>query len=150
MSIILSSIPRRYTCTSTHRMINRKHEAIRPHCSNSIHKIRRREMPRGGQPDILLEIIPHRILHGQASVLVVADHPVIDAPQVRGHHLTQVAHDDLHAGETVKDAVDAHAKDVPGDILSELEGCNHEPFAVVPDFLSDMWDLVLVNRVLRK
>ena len=99
-------------------------------------------MARRREPDVLLEVVPHRVLHRQAPVFVVADHPVIDPPQVRGCHLTEVADDDLERRETIEHPVDTHAENVPLYVLAELQRRHHQPFSVVPDLFLDVRNLV--------
>lgn len=90
-------------------MIDRKHDPVGAHSSYGVHQIRGREMTRSRQPDVLLKVVAHGILHGQASVFMMPDHPVVNPPEVCRSHLAEMADDDLEAREAIKDAVHTHA-----------------------------------------
>lgn len=77
-------------------------------------------MPRRGQPDILLEIVPNRLLHRQPFMPIMPHHPMVYAPEMTCYHLPEMADNHLHARETIEDTVDAYSEYVALKVLSEL------------------------------
>ena len=90
-------------------MVYRKHNTIRSYGRDGTHQIRSRKMPRSGQPDILLEVIPNRILHRQLLMPIMPNHPMIDAPEMACHHLPEMTNDHLNAREAIEDTVHAYS-----------------------------------------
>lgn len=88
-------------------------------------------------PDILVEIIPDRLLAAQAERLLDVLKPVVYAPHIKGDVLAEVAEDDLQLWVAVEDAVCHHSEDVQTDALGEGERGSYEPMAVLPEFLVD-------------
>lgn len=83
------------------------------------------EVAGGGDPDVLLEVVVDGLL-GEAVVPLLDGEraldvlePVVDAPEVEGQVLAQVADDDLEVGVAVEDAVGDHAHQVQADGVGE-------------------------------
>ena len=96
-------------------------------------------MPRRCDPDILGKVLPYRLFARlcQTKQLLSILEPMIDSPHVEGNMFTEMAHDDLEVGMTVKDAVSHHAQYVKTDALCEAERWSDEPFAVCPELVVD-------------
>lgn len=105
---------------------------------DGIQEIGSREMARRRRPDVLLEVIPEWILHWQASVAVVPYHPVIDAPQVAGSHLSQMAHYYRDARKAVEDAIHTHSENMSLQVLTKLEGRDTEPPSGFPQLFLEV------------
>lgn len=101
-------------------MINGKHDSIGPHSSDGIQQIRRREVTRCCQPDVLLEVIAKGVLHRQPLMSIVSDHPVIDAPKVARSHLSKMSNDDLDTRKAVKDTISTHSEYMALYVLPKL------------------------------
>ena len=82
-------------------MVYRKHNTIRSYRRDGTHQIRSRKMSRSGQPDILLEVIPDRILHRQTLMPIMSNHPMIAAPEMTNDH--------LNAREAIEDTIHAYS-----------------------------------------
>lgn len=88
-------------------------------------------------PDVLVEVFPDRLLAVQTKRLLDILEPVVDAPEIKGNVLAQVAQDDLQLGVTVEYAIGDHAQDMKGDTLREGERWADEPLAVFPELLKN-------------
>lgn len=97
----------------------------------------RREVATCRDPDVLIEILANRLLAAQAKRLLDVLEPVVDAPQVKGDMLTQMAQNNLQLGVAIKGAVGHHAEHMQADALGKGQRWAHEPLAVLPQLLKD-------------
>lgn len=101
------------------------------------------EVARGGDPDVLLKVVVDGLLAVPVVTLLLSDgpldvlEPVVDAPEVKGDVLAQVAHDDLGLGMAVEDAVDDEAHQVQADGVGEGQGRADEGLALGVELVED-------------
>lgn len=101
------------------------------------------EVARGGDPDVLLEVVVDGLLAVPSIALLLGDgpldvlEPVVDAPEVEGDVLAQVAHDDLRLGVAVEDAVDDEAHQVQADGVGEGQRRADEGLALRVELVED-------------
>lgn len=119
------------------RIVHREQDPVRADLVHAEVQRGRREVPARGDPDVLVEVLPDRLLAAQPQRLLDVLEPVVDAPQVEGDVLAQVAQDDLQRRVAVEDAVGHHAQDVQADALGERERRADEPLPVLPELLED-------------
>ena len=118
-------------------IIHREQDAIRPHLAHAEIERRGREMPRGGNPNVLGKVLTDGLFAIQTQGFLDVLKPVIDAPQVKGDVFAEMADDHFEVGVAVEDAVGDHAENMEGDALGEAEGWADEPGALGPEFLVD-------------
>lgn len=101
------------------------------------------EVARGGDPDVLLEVVVDGLLAVPVVALLLGDgpldvlEPVVDAPEVERDVLSQVAHDDLGLGVAVEHAVDDEAHQVQADGVGEGQGRADEGLALRIELVED-------------
>lgn len=96
-------------------------------------------MPRGGDPDVLGEIVADGLLAGlgQAEMLLPVLEPVVNAPHVEGDVLAEMADDNLQVGMAIKDAIGDHSQDMEAHALGKAEGRANQPLPVGPELIID-------------
>lgn len=101
------------------------------------------EVARGGEPDVLPEVVVDGLLAVPIVALLLGDgpldvlEPVVDAPEVERDVLAQVAHDDLGPGVAVEHAVDDEAHQVQADGVGEGQRGADEGLALRVELVED-------------
>ena len=90
------------------------------------------EMARGGDPDVLLEVLMYRLLARlvQSQWLLDILQPVIDAPKIKRKVFAQMSDDNLDFREAIKNAVRDQAHEVQTDVVGKREGRSDEVFPI--------------------
>lgn len=119
------------------RVVDREQDAVRTDLVHAEVERGRGEVPARRDPDVLVEVLADRLLAAQPQRLLDVLEPVVDAPQVEGDVLAQVAQDDLQRRVAVEDAVGHHAEHVQADALGKGQRRADEPLPVLPQLLED-------------
>ncbi len=108
-------------------------EAVRAHFEQRIDQRLRAEVARGGQVEILVEIVAQLALRGVALGHVHPGVAVVHAPHVVGQAFAEVAQDDPEAGVPVEQAAGHEAQRMHGGFLRERPGGAHQPGMALVD-----------------
>lgn len=125
------------------RVIDAEQDAVGPDLVDDILERVAREVARGGDPDVLLEVVVDGFLAIPVVALLLGDgpldvlKPVVDAPEVKRDVLAQMAHDDLRLGVAVENTVDDEAHQVQADCVGEGQGRADEGLALRVELVED-------------
>ena len=91
------------------------------------------EVTRGGDPDVLLEVLVDRLLAGlvQSKRLLNVLQPMVDAPQIERDVLAEMSDDYLDTGIAIKDAVGHKTEEVQADIICKGKWGSNKIFALL-------------------
>lgn len=103
------------------RIIDREQNSIRADLRHTKVQGRRREMPRGCNPQVLRKVLADRLLTRlpQTKQLFPVLEPVVDPPHVEWDVLAQMTENNLQFGVAVEDSVRDHSEDVQTYTLCE-------------------------------
>ncbi len=114
-------------------VVDGEEDAVRTDLMDAVLQSGAGEVTRGGDPDVLLEVLVDRLLAGLVKPERLLDvlQPMVDAPEIERDVLAQMSDDDLDTGKAIEDAVGHETEEVQADIICKGKWGSNEIFTLL-------------------